>query len=135
MRGFFVILAQTAKLVEPSKRPLHHSATLLHDKAFDVFLVLAALDALQNPAGKGGDPSNQRARVGAVRPYPAQPSKQNAQFQANQFGSMTVRQGGTMNDNRQEKAQCIYSNVALALFDVLACVVAVGFPFCGVFTN
>src|SRR5439155_22538986 len=117
---------------QPAERAFNNPSMRQDHKALNI---VRALDDLQDPSGKGGHPRHQLAGVAAIRPDQAQPRRDPAELLEDPLGAVPVLDPGAMDHDRQDQAQRIHREVTLAPFDFLAVVVAVGPPFCGVFTD
>ena len=132
LAGFFVVFGEPTILRQPAEGTLNNPAMRLNHESLSV---VRTLDDLQNPAGKGGHPRDELPRVSAVGPDEPQPWERTPQFLQHPFRAVSVLDPSTVNHHRQDQSERIDDQVALAPFDVLAFVVAVGPPFCGVFTD
>jgi hypothetical protein len=97
--------------------------------------LVGSLDDLQDPAGKRPHPLDQLARVTAIGPDAFQPGTDAAQLLEDPLGPVAILKTGAMHHDGPDQAERVDDEVALAPFDLLAGVVAVGPPFCAVFTD
>jgi len=129
---FLVILGQPLVAGEPSQRPFDDPALRQDDEPGGVG---RALDDLQDPAGQGGGPGDQRARVALVGPDPLQARKDALQLSEHQLRPVAILNARTVDDHHQQQAQRVYGDMPLAALDLLAGVVTIAPPFCGVRTD
>jgi hypothetical protein len=127
-----VVLGQPSILRQPTKCPFDDPAFRQDHEPFGAF---RSLDDLQHPAGKGEHPVDQLSGITAVGPDPLQPGKRAAQLLDYQPRAIPVLKASAMHDDHQDQPEGVDGDMPLAPFDVLAFVVAVGPPFCAVFTD
>src|SRR5947209_1404574 len=132
LAGLFVVFGEPAILRQPAEGAFNDPTMRLHHESLGI---VRTLDDLQNPASKGGHPGDELPCVSAVGPDEPQPRERTPQFREHPFGAVSVLDPSTVDHYRQDQPERIDDQVALAPFNVLAFVVAVGPPFCAVFTD
>jgi len=123
----FIIPAKPPRLDQPAKGPLNDPPL---GQNFEAIGPVAPADDFQVQFAKGAqpfDPLHQRTEVTAARPNDLQPPKQAHQGLDERLGGVPILHGGAGDHHRQNQAQGVHRQVALAAFDLFARVVA-AFP-------
>ncbi len=121
LRKRFIILAEPATLGNPSEGPFDHPAPGQDNKAF---LVIAAQHWAQTEAAMQDDPFQQATAIGAIDPDEPQLFTGTRHALEQLSGAFRIRKGGSSHNDDQEEAHGIDQDMALATFDMLACIVA-----------
>lgn len=130
--SFFIVFGKSPKVHKPAECTLDYPPSREHDEAFDI---IASSDYLQDPATKNCNPLDKLACITTIGPDKPKTWEDSQQLHKDKLGTVSILDTGTMNDNGKQETQCIYRNVSLTAFDLLACVKPVVPPFCVVFTD
>jgi len=123
----FIIPAQPSRFGQPAEGSLNDPSLGQYLEAIGP---VAPADNFQVQFAKGAqpfDPLNQRAEVTAVGPNDLQATKKAHQSLEERLGCVPVLHGSAGDHQRQNQAQGVHRQVALAAFDLFARVVA-AFP-------
>jgi len=124
-RQSFVIFAQAAVAIEPAEGSLDDPALGRNVKAL---LGLIALDDVHLPAGKLLDPLDKLPGIAGISPDFLQPSTGQANFLNHLLSSVAILLIGPMNHQADDQSERVDERVALAPFDLLACVITAQRP-------
>ena len=125
-----VVFAQAAIAAQPGEGALHHPAMRQHLKA----MFLAPAHDFQDPATQVSGPLDQDSGIAAIGLDQLQAREAAQQLGQDQLGAVSILNIGGVHDYRQQQAQPVHYQVALARGHFLAGVVAARPPFSVVLT-